>query len=174
MKHLNILVLLFAQCRGFIIPAGLPAGHYSVAIDSHGNALSEPTLIRSLDSLISSSSSSSPSAINRRAPPKLPSPTVNCHNRSLNIDDFLAAYKAFNNMCDSGEFYPANSAQWVTAGSAVAYMCNYDESSRCWREEYAQANSLLDVGCGQKVIGWVSIDAYKKSYGRENSGVNIC
>ena len=169
MKYLNILVLFFTQCQGFMVPAGLSPGHYSVAIDSHGNALGEPTLIRSLDSLTSSSST-----INRRGPPKLPSPTVNCHSRSFNINDFLAAYTAFNNMCDIGEFYPANTAQWVTAGSAVAYMCNYEESSRCWREEYSQTNALLDAGCGKKEIGWVYIDAYKKSYGRENSGVNIC
>ena len=170
MKHLNILVFMFVYCQGLMVPVDLPPGHYSVAIDSHGNALGEPTLVRPLDGLISSSSS----AINRRAPPKLPSPTVNCHDRSLNIGDFSAAYNAFNNMCDSGEFYPANSAQWVTVGSAVAYMCNYEESSRCWREEYSQANALMDAGCGRNGIGWVNIDAYKKSYGRENSGVNIC
>jgi hypothetical protein len=53
-------------------------------------------------------------------------------------------------------------------------MCNYDSENRCWRKEFDEANQLMDINCGNGGIGYVTVNAYKKAYGRDNVGADIC
>jgi hypothetical protein len=158
----------FALCRAYIVPTDLEDGLYYVPLDDDGVALGAPILLEAPIELADASFD-----ITRRQP-NLPSPSVNCHDRSYNGGDYEVAKRAFNDNCDKGTYYPSNYALWYTAGSAIAYLCNYESSNRCWRKEFDEANALMDISCGTNRVGWVSIDSYKKSYGRDNSGAKIC
>jgi hypothetical protein len=162
--------LLFGSTQAFIIPEGLPDGAYTASIDHQGNLVGEPTMIRPLEAHEYDANNST--LARRQA--NLPSPEVNCHNRVLNRADYNSALASFNNICNGGDHYPAHSTTWITAGSAVVYMCNYANSNRCWPAENNQADALMNVNCGSNGVGWVYVDAYKKSIGRENAGVSIC
>jgi len=163
-----IFTFLLTCCQGFIIPVGLPDGVYSISFDNKGNALGEPTFLASIDNLKSSVN------VTRRQSVSLPSPTVNCYGRNLNRGDFDSVFNSFLRNCDKGGVFPAWRAMWLNVGSAVTYFCNYDNEGSCVRGEATQAHALLDVNCRASGVGDVFVDAYKKSYGRENSGVSIC
>lgn len=174
--HLLTLLTAAATAHAFTVPANLPNGIYSVAIDARGNALSTPLLVRSL---------SPPSRITPRQnqAPSLPNPSTNCHNRQFASSraEYDAALKAFNSVvCDPATMYQAGAAIWISVADAktVPYMCNYEAANRCWTSESNEADGLLNKQCGASGIGWVYVDQYKKSYGRENVGqggsVQIC
>ncbi|KAK0746962.1 hypothetical protein B0T18DRAFT_429823 [Schizothecium vesticola] len=176
MKLLPLLTAA-ATAHAFTVPANLPNGIYSVAIDARGNALSEPLLVRSL------APSSSPSRITPRQAPALPNPSTNCHDRQLASTraEYDVALKAFNSVvCDPATTYQAGAAIWISVSNAktVPYMCNYEQANRCWTSETNEADALMNKQCGNNGIGWVFVGAYKKAYGRENVGqggtVQIC
>lgn len=166
--NMKLLALLSAPlaAQGFIFPANRPDGVYSVAIDDKGNALGEPTFLASIPT--------DTTKLNRRQAPALPRPETNCHNRTLTVGDYSAAFNAFNSICDKAEIYAAYTSLVVSSGSTIAYLCNYADSNRCWSSESNEANRLINSKCGNNGIGWVYVDQYKKSYGRENKGIDIC
>lgn len=166
--RLTIFLSVVSACHGYIFPAGQPDGVYRVRIDGDGNALGEPTLLERLTGVDTSY------YINRRQAPRLPGPSTSCHNRSLNRKDYDSAFRVFNTICDRGEHYAANTSMVVSAGTAIAYLCNYDAENRCWSSESSEADGLMNSSCGNNGIGWVYIGQYRKSYGRENVGINIC
>ena len=167
---MRLLALLSAPlaAHAFIFPSDRPDGVYTVAIDSQGNALSEPRFISGLPTTTTSSQ------LGRRQAPALPNPSTNCHNRALNANEYNTALEAFNRVCDRGEYYAENTSVVVSFGSTIAYLCNYGSSNRCWSSEANEAHRLMNGKCGNNGIGWVYVDAYKKSYGRENKDVSIC
>ncbi|KAK0645714.1 hypothetical protein B0T16DRAFT_390277 [Cercophora newfieldiana] len=158
MRLLAILSAV-AVVQSFIFPADRPDGVYTVSIDAEGNALDEPKFISALPDT---------ARLSRRQAPALPNPSTNCHNRALDVNDFGAALSAFNAVCDRGEYYPENTSMVVSAGNTMAYLCNYQNSNRCWSSESNEASRLMDQKCGSNGIGWVYVDQYKKSYGRES------
>ena len=164
---MRLIALLAAPLavQGFIFPADRPDGVYTVAIDDDGNALGEPRLLSALPDT---------AKLSRRQAPALPNPQTNCHNRALSVSDWSIALSAFNSICDKGEHYEANTSMVVSVGSTIAYLCNYQFSNRCWSSESNEANQRINQQCGNNGIGWVYVDQYKKSYGRENKDVSIC
>ncbi|KAK5656033.1 hypothetical protein OQA88_5172 [Cercophora sp. LCS_1] len=168
MKPSTLLLAFVATSHAYIVPASLPDGQYTISFDANGNAIGEPRFVQELGGV-----NATAHALEGRQT-SLPGPTINCRDRRVTRGDYDNAVASMKNECDKGIYYNARTAVWWTSGSAIAYLCNYDNSNRCWRGEVEQAANLVDANCGRSNIGWVYIDAYKKSYGRENSGVNIC
>jgi len=164
----TLFLALFATSHAFNVPTGLPDGEYTISFDANGNAIGELRFIKELSEV-----NTTAHAIEARQT-SLPGPTINCRDRRVTRGDYDNAVASMKNECDKGIFYNARTAVWWTSGSAIAYLCNYDNSNRCWRGEVEQATTLVDTNCGRSTVGWVYIDTYKKSYGRENSGVSIC
>ena len=175
---LTVLLSALAGCHAFTIPSGLEDGVYTVAIDARGNALSEPKLLQAIGDI----KVRSPSRVAARQAPSLPSPSTSCHNRQLAAtrEEFDTALRVFNSVCDQATHYQAGAAVWISVNDArtVPYLCNYDQGNRCWSSESNEANNLINRQCGNTGIGWVYIDQYKKSYGRENKNqdgtLSIC
>lgn len=175
--HFLTLLTAAATAQAFTVPANLPNGIYSVAIDARGNALTAPLLVRAL-------TPSSPNRItSRQQAPSLPNPSTNCHNRQFASSraEYDSVLKAFNSVvCDPATMYRAGAAIWISVAEAktVPYMCNYEAANRCWTSESNEADALMNKQCGANGIGWVYVDQYKKAYGRENVGqggsVQIC
>jgi hypothetical protein len=157
--------------QAFTIPGDLGDGVWKIHHDGKGNAVGEPKLIGHVNH-----NHTSPSArMRRQSAPPLPNPDVNCGDgHNINRGDFNGAWSGFDYWCDQGQYYAPYTAVWYTYGSAIAYMCTYSGWERCWRSEYDESVILDDISCGQDHYGWVYIGAYDKSYGRDNSGANIC
>ena len=177
---LILLTTLSTLSKAFILPTNLADGIYTIPISANGTALAPPTLLSPLPSSSAHASNPTDGILAHRQrrqqqAPRLPSPSTNCHaDRPFDRGDYDTALGAFNSVCDRGEFYPAFSSVVVSAGGAMAYLCNYDASNRCWSSESSEADSLMTGRCGSGTAGWVYVDAYKKSYGREVLGVDIC
>ena len=156
--------------HAFVIPQDLPDGFYSISFEpSTGSALSEPELLSTIDPKYS--------VLNRRQedPGPLASPEPHCGDGTLNRSDFEAAKAQFGEICRQDTQYPTNMAVVVTAGDAIAYMCNFGEmTNRCWTAEYEEISGLLDSVCGVDRVGTVYTDRWKKSYGRDVKDADIC
>ncbi|KAK3376310.1 hypothetical protein B0T24DRAFT_665299 [Lasiosphaeria ovina] len=168
MKYTTALVFslsLFSWCKAFVVPIGLDDGTYFQALDDKGSAIGEPVLQEEVATRDASFPTGGGSA--RVAKRQLASPAAFCHSRSYNGNGYSDALYKFDLMCDLGVEYPTYYAAFRTSGGTVAYMCNYENHNRCWRSEFDQVNVLLDAVCGWNVAGWVVLDLYKKSYGRD-------
>lgn len=165
------LVLLQAvTIRAVIVPAGLPAGLYSIPFDANGDALGEPVLLRAADSL-------QEYTLPRRqnSPPALPASREECGTGgSLNINNFAVAKESLQSVCDYGDNYNTRTAVVFTTGSAIAYFCTYDSPGRCWRQEVEDAMLRIVSSCGSGKGGESYIPSYSKSYGGDNAGQQVC
>ncbi|EJT71303.1 hypothetical protein GGTG_10562 [Gaeumannomyces tritici R3-111a-1] len=162
-------VLLVGLSHALVVPDNLADGVWAFALDAGGDAVGAPVPVTAL-----------PAAVSRRLaarqqnPPALASPQVQCKAGYVNVAEFATARAAFNDLCDRAQSYPANVGIVVAQGSALAYMCNYDGSNRCWRQEYDEASLLVDGRCGSGRVGTVRVQRWNKSYGRANRGESIC
>lgn len=164
-------LLLPLAVKAFVLPQNLADGIYSISFEpSTGKALSEPQLLSAIER--------DGIPLNRRQgddPGPLASPEPSCSDQTLNREDFEVARQQFGEICRQDTQYPTNMAVVVTAGSAMAYMCNFQEmTNRCWTAEYEEITGLLDAVCGSDKIGEVYTDRWKKSYGRDLRDAEVC
>ena len=165
---LAAVALLASFGQAILIPTGQENGVYTVSFDSNGNALETPKLIMPLNTTIRP-------ALERRSGPILVDAWVQRGSaNSINRNDFDEAWAQFDSLCDKGVTYPSSSAAWIIYNSAIAYMCNYSKSNRCWRSEYDESVALEDIVSGPNQLGWVYTQTFDKSYGRDNAGASIC
>jgi hypothetical protein len=175
MVKLTLLTLLLAVgSYGFVVPEGLPNGIYSVDFDPDtGLALGEPTLVHHLNGrYMPTKVAVAPRQ--QSTPPPLENPRPACANYDLNRGDFNVAKSQFESVCTRDTQYQANQAVVITYGNAIAYMCNFNGVNRCWQQEYNEASGIIDRTCGQNRAGTVYVDRWKKTYGRDVQGANIC
>jgi len=169
MRTFILIGVLASLARAFTVPRGLPRGLGSVELDSNASLMVEPPqplAARTESGAISARDST---------PPSLPSPVITCGSNSVNANDFvLAKQQMESTACQVDTQYPANQLVMFTSGTTTMYMCNYDTHNRCWVQEIEQASRMLDQTCGQNRAGYVYIDAYKKSYGRDIQGATVC
>ncbi|RYP19974.1 hypothetical protein DL765_003023 [Monosporascus sp. GIB2] len=68
-----------------------------------------------------------------------------------------------------------NSVLAYKVGSSAAYACSYGEENPCGEDEIDAAFTEINKNCGsQTKTGWVLMDDWAKSYGREILTVDIC
>ena len=174
----TLLLLAVSTALGFVLPADLADGVYSVEYDAAtGEALSAPSLVGALEARTPVRAPPPSRIVAARAPPPLESPRTLCSatGNLRSRPDFDTVKAQFNGICEKDTMYPKNVAMVVSYGSALAYMCNFDKSTnRCWREEYEEASTLMDRTCGTAVAARVYIARWDKTYGRDNQGANIC
>lgn len=171
LKSLFLALPLSLLVRGFVIPQDLPDGVYSIPFSSTGSALSIPQLLSTIDPEYTT--------LHRRQEDPLPgplaSPEPRCGEGTLNRADFEIAKDQFGDICQQDTQYATNMAVVVTAGDAIAYMCNFDAmTNRCWTAEYEEISGLLDATCGADRVGTVYTDRWKKEYGRDVKDADIC
>jgi hypothetical protein len=181
MKHRNtvlgLLVAAATMVPAFRVPEGLPTGVYAVSFDPlTGEALGEFESLH--PSLADRSMRIRPLGPrqDRKNPPPLEKPRTICAATDLDRADFDAAKARLVSRCDEAKIYSAHTAVVAATdnGTTIAYMCNFDNENRCWREEYDEASGILDRDCGRRRIGMVYVDRWKKSYGRDLRGADIC
>jgi hypothetical protein len=160
-------LFLASFSQALLVPEGLGNGVYTVSFDSNGNALAAPEFIKPLNTTAAPGH-------RRSSGPVLPDASTQRVNVAINRNDFIGAWQAFDSLCDEGISYPASSSVFVRSGSAIAYLCNYSKSNRCWRSEYDESVALEDIVSGPNQLGWVYTKTWDKSYGRDNAGVSIC
>jgi len=159
----------------FTVPGDLPDGVYALDYDpATGQAVSDFELLQ--PSLTKRSMRIRPLEVRQaqKNPPPLEKPKTTCGNAELNRNDLEEAKGLFESLCESDRMYPARNAVIITQGRVIAYMCNYNADNRCWSEEYAEASSILDKQCGNRRSGTVYVDRWKKTYGRDVMGADIC
>jgi hypothetical protein len=164
-----IAAFYISLCHAFIVPTDVPDGGYRVSLDANGNALGPPILLELAED--QEPSINITTSLNKRQP-NLPLPEIHCRDYKYYWADFEVARDGLRAWCDKGE-YIQNTAMWWTKNSAITYFCAYGYN-RCWRNEFDQANSLMDIACNANVGGWVYIPSYDKSYGKDNAGTRIC
>ena len=171
------LVAAASLASAFIVPSDLADGVYAVQYDAAtGQALGDLELLPSPG--VAKRSLRGRRALTARQtrtnPPPLEKPKTTCGNAELNRNDLESAKQQFEALCENPTIYPARNAIIITQGRAIAYMCNYNAENRCWREEYDEASGLLDKQCGNRRAGTVYVDRWKKTYGRDVTGADIC
>jgi hypothetical protein len=172
LKSIFVSALFAASCQAVVVPQGLPDGVWSLPFDpTTRNALGEPTLLQYINAHDIPKAAVLP---RQSSPPPLPNPRATCGANNLNRSNFLVVKEIFNTMCDAAQQYRPNQAIVMTAGTSIAYMCNFNGTNRCWRQEYDEAMALLDRNCGQDRVGTVYVERWVKTYGRDNAGANIC
>ena len=174
---LQLLVAGTSLVSAFVVPDSLNDGIYAVSFDpSTGEALSDFEQLPDVPALSKRAMRIQPLSTRQGggAPPPLEKPKTTCGNKDLNRDDFNSAKESFTKLCDDPKQYAARNAIIITQGGAIAYMCNYAAENRCWRQEYEEASSLIDKQCSNRRSGTVYVDKWKKSYGRDVAGADIC
>ncbi len=155
----------------FIVPVNLSDGIYSIKYDPvTGQSYNKPTLVGSIV-IHRDNPELSP---RQRSPPPLDSPRLSCGSNDLQLDDFNTAKDQFEGICDNDKQYPPHEAIVIAYQSAVAYMCNFGAGNRCWRQEYEEASQIMDRQCGDGKVATVYVDRWKKTYGRDLAGSDIC
>ncbi|KAG4428242.1 hypothetical protein IFR05_016279 [Cadophora sp. M221] len=165
---ISAFLALVSLGQAFDIPADAADGIYTVALDAEGNALSEPTLVTAPVSAKRSRSFSA--QLEARS---LPNPQTGCEGHWMNTGDYYNVVNSFKDAC-RGNQIAANWAHYAKYGSAVVYMCNYGGQNPCESGEFTDAMNLLNANCGGVGAGWVLIQTWKKGYGRQNTGGQIC
>ncbi|KAH6712450.1 hypothetical protein DL95DRAFT_523777 [Leptodontidium sp. 2 PMI_412] len=165
---ISAFVALVSLGQAFDIPEAAPDGTYMVAMDAEGNALSEPTLIAAPVS--AKRSRSFGAQLDARS---LPNPQAGCEGHWMNNNDYYSVVTSFKDACQ-GNTVPPNWAYYAKYGSAVVYMCNYGGNNPCNAGEFQDSMNLLNSNCASVGAGWVLIQTWKKGYGRQNTGGQIC
>jgi len=172
---LKLLTAATSLASAFKVPDSLPDGVYTLSYDpASGEALSELELLQ--PSLARRNNRLAPLVARQNAdkPPPLERPRPTCGKADMNRNDFDAAKAEFEKLCDIWKVYPAHNAVIITQGRAIAYMCSFDAENRCWRDEYEEASGILDRQCGNRRTGAVYVEKWRKTYGRDVAGVDIC
>ncbi|KAI9368487.1 hypothetical protein BJX61DRAFT_546499 [Aspergillus egyptiacus] len=105
-----------------------------------------------------------------------PNPSVNCHpNWPVDAADGQGVVDQLGWTCDSGTPVKKDSKMYNVYGGAKAFVCNWGAGSQaCTSEELNEAIRLINDKCGERVAGWVQIDAWAKQYGRTTRSDNPC
>ncbi|EPE26160.1 hypothetical protein GLAREA_02072 [Glarea lozoyensis ATCC 20868] len=106
----------------------------------------------------------------------LPNPKIGCAtNRQINLDESYAAYLMLADWCNSGNQAGGITVIFTKVQTAQWYFCNYaSHAQSCSEGELSDTWDLVDLGCGDRIAGWVVIDDWAKSFGRDNNGVGEC
>ncbi|KAK1763900.1 hypothetical protein QBC33DRAFT_622603 [Phialemonium atrogriseum] len=168
---LSGLALLQAiAVRAVIVPAGLPAGLYSIPFDANGDAIGEPILLKTAEAVAERSLSRR----QQNARP-LPNSQEKCGTGGyINVNNFAVAKELLQSECDYGDQYGTRTAIVFTNVNTIAYFCTYDTQARCWRQEMNTAMDRVVASCGYGNGGESYVPSYSIAYGGDNVGQQIC
>ncbi|KAK7749272.1 hypothetical protein SLS62_008241 [Diatrype stigma] len=194
MKCFTPLLLLqislpFAICkaisgRGLMLPADAPQGLLMwTETDSFTNYTVHPFPETYNETDISDSvrNGSGVKHIGPRLNP-LPISKTGCSPlNKLTADDAMEATWRLKMHCDIRTRHAieigARNILALHQGAGWAYVCNWAGSpnfNRCDGMEVLEAMDTIDRTCGPAAVGWVLMDQWAKSYGREVDTVEIC
>ncbi|CAI4212634.1 unnamed protein product [Parascedosporium putredinis] len=167
------LLLAVAGTRGFVVPQGLPDGVYLFDFDPEsGSIINEPQLLKYLTPAASPRPPLHSPGGGPEAPPE---PGTLLRRDVPQPRGFRRRQDPVWWYLPKDTQYPVNQAVVITYGSAMAYMCNWDSfTNRCWTKEYEEASGIIDVACQNSLTGTVYVDRWKKTYGRDVAGADIC
>lgn len=163
----SLLILFAKSCVGIVVPESLSNGLYIITLNDRNDAISR-------EITFSPNADLSRVTPRQQTPPPLENPQPHCGSGDLDSGEFSSIQASFDTMCDAAKMYGPSMAIIMAQGNSIAYMCNFAGTNRCWRQEYDEANRILDNACGQAHIGSVYVDRWKKSYGRDVKGADIC
>lgn len=106
----------------------------------------------------------------------LPVSSTGCSDFNfIDPSDYITAKARIEAWCDTNAFITGSSAMAYKVGSVAAYVCNFGGSTQCRGDEFEIGMNDINDYCGsQTKTGWVLMNSWAKSYGREILSVIIC
>jgi hypothetical protein len=158
--------LALVSAGGAVLPADSADGVY--AGFTHSNGTIEYSLISAR------SDGEVPYQANSIEQRALPVSDSRCVAYGFNYKDYEAAFNSLAQWCDDGNQIKAGG--WITAkySSAMVYACSYGGRNPCSSGEMRDFHLYIEKKCGQTIAGWVKMDDWAKTYGRDAVSASFC
>lgn len=154
------LTLALANAGSAVLPADSVDGIY--AGFTHSNGTTDHYLI---------SASHEASTLESRA---LPVSDSRCVAYGFQYSDYEIAFNSLARWCDDGNQIKAGG--WIAAkqSSAMVYACSSGGRNPCSSGELRDFHLYIEKKCGQTIAGWVKLDDWAKTYGRDAISATFC
>lgn len=160
-----------------MIPEDAPDGLFEASLDKRDETYDNFTLLaRHVPrEMVPTAPTKRSARFDRRYTP-LPISREDCSDGDyVDPSDFSMSKGELIRRCDSGTQIGKKSVLAYKVGSSTAYACSYGGQNPCSRDEIDAAFLEIDKSCGsQTKTGWVLMDNWAKSYGREILTNEIC
>lgn len=171
------LGLTIGLAASVMIPEDAPDGLFVASLDKRDENYGNFTLLARHEpgETVPTAPTKRSARLDRRHTP-LPISREGCSSDAyVDASDFSMSRGKLSSECDAGTKIGASSVLAYKVGSSAAYACSYGGSNPCGKDEVDAAFTEIDKHCGSATkTGWVLMNDWSKSYGRDILTVEIC
>ncbi|KAK4173424.1 hypothetical protein QBC36DRAFT_194676 [Triangularia setosa] len=99
---------------------------------------------------------------------------VGCTNNPVDTSELENSLTCLSNWCNTGNTIPPHGGQYCTVGRSMMYICSYGGDNPCSADEMVTAWGSIQRDCGAGRGGWWFSNDWKKTYGVDSAGANVC
>ncbi|KAK4186955.1 hypothetical protein QBC35DRAFT_386085 [Podospora australis] len=98
---------------------------------------------------------------------------VGCTDGAVNHEDLEMALECLSAWCEVNQI-PPHTGEHCIVGDSMMYMCSYGDYNPCSADEIVTAWGAIQRDCGTNRGGWWHFHDWKKTYGVDVSGADVC
>ncbi|KAK4203442.1 hypothetical protein QBC40DRAFT_317220 [Triangularia verruculosa] len=99
---------------------------------------------------------------------------VGCTNNPVDASELENSLTCLSNWCNTGGVIPPHGGEHCTVGGSMMYICSYGGNNPCSANEMVTAWGSIQRDCGVGRGGWWFSNDWKKTYGIDSAGANVC
>ncbi|KAI2641433.1 hypothetical protein GGS26DRAFT_597296 [Hypomontagnella submonticulosa] len=176
-----LAALAATSCSAVVLPEGTPNGVYvwpapnSAKLKGRQEKSGEWTKIG--DITPRDATSENPNLSRRWSWPSGAQASSECNPQPVKLStwDYDEALETMKSNCvGENSLIPRGGNYAVVYGSALIYGCSWGGSQPCRREEVERFSTDIDLKCGDDGSGFIHLPGWRKAYGRDHVGIDIC
>ncbi|KAK4641730.1 hypothetical protein QC761_503395 [Podospora bellae-mahoneyi] len=99
---------------------------------------------------------------------------IGCTNNPVDASELENSLTCLSNWCSTGNTIPPRGGEFCNVGGSMMYICSYGGNNPCSANEMVTAWGSIQRDCGPGRGGWWFSNDWKKTYGIDSAGANVC